>query len=391
MSDAILVLNAGSSSLKAGVYAIADGGPAPRARASVTGIGTRPVLKGDGGEIALGAASTGHEALLGALVDALLAAAPGGRLVAAGHRVVHGGARHDRPERVTPELMAELTGLAGLAPLHQPHNLAPIGMLERRWPGLPQTVSFDTAFHRGHERVVDLFALPRDLEARGIRRYGFHGLSYDHVSRRLADIAPRTARGRVIVAHLGNGASLCALRDGRGVDTTMGFTALDGLVMGTRCGALDPGVVLHLQRALGMSVEEVERLLYDRSGLLGVSGLSSDMRVLLASERPEAREAIDLFCHRVARETGALVATLGGLDGFVFTGGIGEHAAPIRADIARRLAWFGLALDPGANAAHATVVSPEGARVPVFVIPTDEEGVVARDCVAALGLGAAPA
>jgi acetate kinase len=303
----------------------------------------------------------------------------GHRLRAVGHRVVHGGARFGRPERITPEVLAALERLAPLAPLHQPHNLAPIRALAASRPDLPQVACFDTAFHHDMPAAAARFALPREYEDAGIRRYGFHGLSYEYIARELHQVAPMLANRRVIIAHLGNGASLCALRQGRSVDTTMGFTALDGLVMGTRCGNLDPGVILHFEQALGLTSAQVEDILYRRSGLLGVSGgIASDMRTLLASREPRARDAIELFVYRVAREVGALASSLGGLDGMVFTAGIGEHAPPIRTLIGARLDWLGVDLDAAANNAGAAVISTPRSRVEVRVMPTDEEAMIAR-------------
>jgi acetate kinase len=279
---------------------------------------------------------------------------------------------------VTPDLLAALEQLIPLAPLHQPHNLAPIRTVARLRPGLTQVACFDTAFHHGMAAVATRLALPREFEAAGVRRYGFHGLSYEFIARRLAEIAPEEAAGRVIASHLGAGASLCAMRAGRSVDTTMGFTALDGLVMATRCGDLDPGVILYLQQQRGLSAKQVEDLLYLKSGLLGVSGgLSGDMRVLLASEDERAREAIELFAFRIARETGALMSTLEGLDTLVFTAGIGEHAPQIRALVCARLAWLGVDLDLAANDRGDAIISTPASRIVVRVIPTDEEGMIA--------------
>jgi len=301
----------------------------------------------------------------------------GREVIAIGHRVVHGGTRFVAPRLVDAQLLASLEELNPLAPLHQPHNLAAIRAIAAISPGLPQVACFDTAFHHDKPEVAIRFALPRALHDQGIRRYGFHGLSYEWIARRLREIDAPLAGGRVIAAHLGNGASLCAMRDGKSIDTTMGFTALDGLMMGTRCGALDPGVVLHLQTHLGMSAGEVEALLYRQSGLLGVSGISSDMRVLSADGSDAAREAVDLFVWRAAREFGALAASLEGVDGIVFTAGIGENHAQIRALICRRLEWLGIAIDEQANAANAETISAFESRVKVLVIPTDEERMIA--------------
>ena len=285
----------------------------------------------------------------------------GAKLIAVGHRVVHGGAEHVAPEIVTKDLLAKLEALTPLDPLHLPHNIAPIRAIAAARPGLPQVACFDTAFHHTMPAEASHFALPRALTAAGVRRYGFHGLSYEFIVRRLRATAPALARGKVIAAHLGAGASLCALQNGVSIATTMGFSVLDGLVMATRCGALDPGVILYLLRQ-GKSVAEIEDILYRRSGLLGVSGISGDMRVLIASDDPRAREAIDLFTYRVATEVGGFVSALGGLDGLVFTAGIGERAPTIRAEICNRLVWLGLRLDPAANNANASRISSRTAR-----------------------------
>lgn len=288
---------------------------------------------------------------------------------------------------MTPELLDALDRLTPLAPLHQPQNLAPVRAIAAARPNLPQVVCFDTAFHHTMSdtmsdtmpAVATRFALPRSYEAQGVRRYGFHGLSYEHVATHLRDVAPQLARGRVIAAHLGNGASLCAMKDGRSIDTTMGFSALDGLVMGTRPGNLDPGVVLYLQQQRGMTVDQVEDLLYQRSGLLGVSGgIANDMRILLASDQPAAREVVELFVYRIAREAGALASSLGGVDGIVFTGGIGEHATPARAAVCARLGWLGVELDEAANVRADAVIALPTSRVELRVIPADEEQMIAR-------------
>lgn len=361
MTPAILVLNAGSSSLKFALYAAADLAALHR------------------GALCGGSQAAMLEALLGRL-DALAGTA---QVVAAGHRIVHGGAAHAAPARVTPALLAELESYAPLAPAHQPYNLAGIRALARRWPQLPQIACFDTAFHRTQPRLAQLFALPRRYAEQGVLRYGFHGLSYEYIATRLPDLGIGVD-ARVIVAHLGHGASLCALRGGRSVATTMGFSTLDGLMMGQRCGALDAGVVLHLLRQ-GHDPATLERLLNEESGLLGVSGLSDDVRVLEASPDPRAREALELFAYRAARELGSLVAALGGLDALVFTAGIGEHSAAMRERIAALARWAGVELDAGANARHAERISAAGARVGVYVVPTDEESVIARAAHAATG------
>jgi acetate kinase len=295
---------------------------------------------------------------------------------------VHGGRDFTAPVRLTAEILQQLDALTPLAPLHQPHSLAPIRTLMKLRPGLPQVACFDTAFHRTMPAVAMRFALPREYEAEGVRRYGFHGLSYEYIAGALRQEAPCVAAGRVVVAHLGNGASLCGMRDGRSQDTTMGLTALDGLVMGTRCGTLDAGVVLYMLQQKRLDAHAVEHVLYERSGLLGVSGLSSDMQVLLASSDKRAREAVELFAFRIGQETAAMAASLGGLDGFVFTGGIGEHAAEVRAMVGERLHWLGVELDAaaniGINKGSAGRISTSGSRVDVYVIPTDEEATIAR-------------
>ena len=391
----VLVVNAGSSSLKFEVFALGAGG-ALRAvlDGQVEGLGAAPRLRwteSDGGapeSRALGEADGVRDAAgaLAFVLRRLAARLAGHRLAAVGHRVVHGGTRHAEPVRVDDALLADLEALVPLAPLHQPHNLAPIRALAASHPEVPQVACFDTAFHRTQPIEAELFALPRAYFEEGVRRYGFHGLSYAFVARRLRELAPEAAAGRAIVAHLGAGVSMCAMRDGRSVATTMGFTALDGLPMGTRTGSLDPGVVLWLARERGLSTEAIERLLYRESGLLGLSGVSADMRVLLASDAPGARLAVDHFCYRAAREIGSLAAALGGLDALVFTAGIGENAAPIRAAIAARCGWLGLELDDAANLAGATRLSREGSRVSAWRIPTDEERTIAEQTVAVLGL-----
>ncbi len=299
-------------------------------------------------------------------------------MVAVGHRVVHGGADFDTPVRVNADVLARLQRLVPLAPLHQPHNLAAIQTIAEVAPTLPQVACFDTAFHRAQATLAQTFGLPPEITGRGVRRYGFHGLSYEYVAQALRAIDSRAARGRVIVAHLGNGASMCAMHNGTSVATTMGFTPLDGLMMGTRGGSLDPGVILYLLDELQMDARAIEKLLYRQSGLLGVSGISSDMRTLLASDDPRARFAIDLFCYRAKRELGSLAASLDGLDALVFTGGIGENAAPIRERICQDAAWLGVALDREANLNGAPRISLETSRVPVWIVPTDEETMIAR-------------
>ena len=392
---AVVSLNSGSSSIKFALFTLtATGAPELSAGGKIEKIGIEPSLaarRADGTILIErswrdGAALT-HADLLKDLFDWAIDHLEDREVVGIGHRVVHGGVRYAAPRLVDAELLAELDALCPLAPLHQPHNLAAIRTLAALAPGLPQVACFDTAFHHDRPDVAIRLALPRALHDQGVRRYGFHGLSYEFIARRLHAVDERLASGRVIAAHLGNGASLCAMQGGKSIDTTMGFTALDGLMMGTRCGTLDPGVVLHLQTHLGMDALEVEELLYRKSGLLGVSGISSDMRVLTADTSTEAREAVELFVWRAARECGALAAVLGGVDGIVFTAGIGENHADVRSRICQRLEWLGLAIDDRANAENALVISAQASRVKVLVIPTDEERMIADHTLRMLNLG----
>ncbi|MBN9068230.1 MAG: acetate/propionate family kinase [Rhizobiales bacterium] len=385
MADAILTLNAGSSSLKLGLFNVGDAGQLALAiRAEVDELAAMPHFSAwDAGGVLIEQQHWPEAAnnfrILAEQAVGWAARHPNGRgLLAVGHRIVHGGSDYIAPRLLTGELVEALDRLSPLAPLHLPQNLVPIRAIAAAYPHLAQVACFDTAFHHTMPPVATRFALPRNYEREGVRRYGFHGLSYQYIADRLREVSPRLADGKTIVAHLGNGASLCALRAGVSVDTTMGFSVLDGLVMGTRPGTLDPGVVLYLQRHHGMSESEVEDLLYLRSGLLGVSGgIGSDMRTLLASPEPAAREAVELFVYRLAREAGGLVSSLGGLDGVVFTGGIGEHSAPIRAAIAERLVWLGLRIDAEANARGEMLLSAAESTVEVRIIPTDEEKVIA--------------
>ena len=308
-------------------------------------------------------------------------------LAAVGHRVVHGGQQFARPALVTAEIVQELKALSPLAPLHQPFNLAAIDAVFDRLPGLPQVACFDTAFHRGHSAVAELIPLPKDLRARGLQRYGFHGLSYEYIASVLPHVAPEIASGRVLVAHLGSGASICAMNDGRSVDSSLGFTALDGLCMGSRPGGMDPGVVLYLFQELGMSTREVEDVLYRKSGLLGISGISNDMRALVGNDEPAARLAVDYFVYRAAKEIGALTAVLGGLDGLVFTAGIGENDAEIRRRICEACSWLGVEVDAEANETHGSRITTRDSEVSAWVIPTDEELMIARHTVAQLDAG----
>jgi acetate kinase len=319
----------------------------------------------------------GHAEALDHIVALLREQLGGAPLQAVGHRVVHGGLDYSRPVLVTGAVLAKLEAFVPLAPLHQPNNLLPIRRLLERAPEVPQVACFDTAFHRTQPELAQMFGLPHALHEAGVRRFGFHGLSYEHIAARLPAIDAAAARGRTVVLHLGNGASMCALLEGRSIATTMGFTAVDGLLMGTRCGALDPGVVLYLMQSRGMDVKAVEKLIYQESGLLGVSGISSDMRTLLGSPEPAARLAIDLFVYRIRRELGALAAVLGGLDALVFTGGVGENAPLVRARICQDAAWLGVALDAAANEAGATALHAPSSRVRAWRVPADEEGVIA--------------
>ncbi len=389
MPDAILALNAGSSSIKFALFEIGPGDGLALALAvkgEVEGVGGAPhftARDANGAELARhrwpeGQAPDSHDALLGWLMQWVGSHLGGDVLAAVGHRIVHGGRAFTGPVRLTADVVAALDRLTPLAPLHQPHSLAPVRSIMASQPDLPQVACFDTAFHHTMPAVATRFALPREYEDEGVRRYGFHGLSYEHIADRLRQTAPALAAGRVVVAHLGSGASLCAMLGGRSVDTTMSFTALDGLVMGTRCGSLDPGVVLYMLQQKGLSAAAVERLLYRQSGLLGVSGISADMRVLAASADPRAREAVELFAYRVARETAALVGSLGGLDGFVFTAGIGEHAPELRSAVCERLRWLGVRIDAAANAGAAGTIGAPDSLVDVRVIPADEEAMIAR-------------
>lgn len=381
MMETILVLNVGSSSIKFAVYPAHEDAD-PVIAGQISGIGRSPKLtmKSAPATESLGvlAADEDHASLIRRLVVWLENALGDHRLVAAGHRVVHGGRDYTAPVMIDDDVFRNLETLEPLAPHHQPDNLAGVKAVAAARPDLPQVACFDTAFHRTQPRLAQLFAIPRALTDEGIIRYGFHGLSYEHIASVLPHHAGARADGRVIVAHLGHGASLCAMHGRRSVATSMGFTALDGLVMGKRPGTLDPGVVLHLLQDKDMSVEEVADLLHNRSGLLGVSGLSDDMRDLVGNSDARAKEAVDLFVFRAVREIGALVAVLGGIDGLVFTAGIGENAGEIRGRIAAGLEWLGLRLDAESNDANATRLSTPDSAVDVFVIPTDEERVIAK-------------
>jgi acetate kinase len=397
MNEYVLVLNAGSSSLKFRVYE-REQAAAWHAAASgqIEGIGSAArfaAVNGNGsslGRTDLPAVRDARGAL-DALADWLRERYERARVLGVGHRVVHGGPRYAEPTLVTPDVLEDLNALTPLAPLHQPHNLAPIVALSERMPDVPQVACFDTAFHRGRPALAELVPLPKEIRDGGVQRYGFHGLSYEYIAQALPRVAPAIARGRVIVAHLGSGASLCALKDGRSVECTLGFTALDGLCMGTRPGSLDPGVILHLFQTLKLGAADVETMLYKQSGLLGISDVSNDMRELLASEEPDAQLAIDYFVYRVIQSIGAFAAVLGGVDALVFTAGIGERSAEIRRRICVASAWLGVEVDEAANAQHALKISTDAAGVSAWVVPTNEELMIARHTARLLGLGEARA
>jgi acetate kinase len=392
MDATILVINAGSSSIKFAVWPQAEPNGAAMLQGEIARIGHDPqfsVRNAAGETLADWKPEGGDQTvLLRGLVDWIGVHTAGSRLAAAGHRVVHGGTKFSAPVAVDDVVMRELEALIPLAPLHQPHNLAAIRSLAAAYPHLPQVACFDTAFHRGQADVATRFALPRKFHDAGIRRYGFHGLSYDYVTRTLARKAPGLAIGRVVIAHLGSGASLCAVHNGLSIDSTMGFTALDGLPMGTRCGSLDAGVLLFLM-GQGITPDALQHLLYERSGLLGISGgISNDMQELLASDQPEAAQAVDLFVYRVVREIAAMAACMGGIDGLVFTGGIGEHAASVRERICRGCAWLGIELDPAANARGTDRISTRLGRPVAWVIPTNEAQMIAIQTAEALRITA---
>jgi acetate kinase len=390
--DAILVVNAGSSSLKFQVFATGSGGDLDcLVKGQMDGIGTRPRLRAAAADKATLIDQTFPPEKVPDLPAATqetgdwLRRTQKVNLIAVGHRVVHGGPEYSRPVRVTSDVVARLERYVSLAPLHQPNNLAPIRALLARRPELPQVACFDTAFHRGHSALADHYAIPHRLYEEGVRRYGFHGLSYEYIAQRSRDVAPEVAKGRVIVAHLGSGASMCAMANGRSVESTMGFTALDGLPMGTRPGQLDPGVVLYLLAEKGMSSTAVQDLLYRDSGLKGLSGVSNDVRELEKSADPKAAFALEYFVYRCGLLAGMLTAALGGLDAFIFTAGIGENSPTVRARIADRLGWLGVSLDTGANAESSIVISRKDSRVAVYVIPTNEELMIARHTLELIG------
>jgi acetate kinase len=389
--DTILVVNAGSSSVKFQVFSVEGEGNLRRLiKGQMDGIGSRPRLRASGADsdpladrvypIESVPDVPAAMGIAGEWLRDELRISP----MAAGHRVVHGGPDYDRPVLIDHGVVARLERFVALAPLHQPHNLAPIRSLLANFPALPQVACFDTAFHRTHEAVADYYAIPYQLHAEGVRRYGFHGLSYEYVAKTLSQVAPEVAKGRVIVAHLGSGASMCALKGGRSTESTMGFTALDGLPMGTRPGQIDPGVLLYLISEKGMSASNAQNFLYRDCGLKGLSGVSNDMRELEQSEDPRAKLAIEYFVYRVGLNAGMLAAALQGLDAFVFTAGIGENSVGVRARIAGQLEWLGVTLDPAGNSRHARLISRSDSRIPVYVIPTDEELMIAQHTLSLL-------
>jgi acetate kinase len=388
-AQAVLVLNTGSSSIKFCVFRSEDDALVRDVRGQVSGIGTAPrfSLKRDGHpdvDVELMPAPVDHAEALEQLLERLQAQLGEAHIVGVGHRVVHGGLQFMAPIEVDAAVLDKLDRYVPLAPLHQPHNLATIRVMLQRLPGVPEIACFDTAFHHTVPEVAQLFALPPRFAEAGVRRYGFHGLSYEYIASQLPALDARAATGRTVVFHLGNGASMCAMRDGRSVATTMGFTAVDGLPMGTRCGSMDPGVMLFLMDEMGLGLRDVERLIYHESGLLGMSGLSSDVRALLKSTDPRAAQALDVFVYRAGRELGALAATLGGLDAIVFTAGIGENQAEIRARICRLATWLGVELDEAANLRHGPRITTAHSAVAGYVVPTDEESMIARHVVGVL-------
>ncbi|HET6466957.1 MAG TPA: acetate/propionate family kinase [Geminicoccaceae bacterium] len=392
MAETLLVINAGSSSIKFQLFEVAPDDLRFVLGGQIEGIGTRAHLEVEGtaGERLADRVLTGEEApdvaaamaVLGAWLRDRLADAPP---LAVGHRVVHGGPLHAAPVRIEETVLQRLEALVPLAPLHQPNNLVAIRAIARILPRVVQVACFDTAFHRGHPEVADRFAISDDLYREGVRRYGFHGLSYEYIADRLRALDPALAEGRVVACHLGNGASMCAIRGGRSIDSTMGFSTVDGLPMGTRTGQLDPGVLLWLMTAKGYDAAALERFLYRDGGLKGLSGISSDVRDLLASGEPGAERALDYFVYRVVREAGALAAAMGGIDGIVFTAGIGEHSPEVRARVAAGLGWLGLELDAAANRGHGPRISTPGSRLAAWVIPTDEELMIARHTLRLVG------
>ena len=385
----LAVINAGSSSIKFAVFE--DNGEYPvlfRGQVEKLGVAPHLVVKNSEGEQLIerswSAQELDHASATKIILETAVGLLGGQRVRAVGHRVVHGGTRFTSPVLINPDVVPELRKLCPLAPLHQPHNLAAIEAIAEAAPHIPQVACFDTAFHRMQPEVAQMFALPRELTDLGIRRYGFHGLSYEYIAMRLHEVAPRLSAARVVVAHLGNGSSLCAMREGRSVATTMGFTAVDGLMMGTRCGGIDPGVLIYLMDVRGMDARALEDLIYKRCGLIGVSGISSDMRTLRESKEAAAAAAIKLFVYRIVREIGSMVAAAGGVDAIVFTGGIGQNDAQTRAEIAEGCDWLELVLDPALNKAGVTRIDGLRSRIAAFVITTDEEQMIARHTSALL-------
>ena len=391
MAECIAVVNAGSSSIKFAIFEVSDdqqllfGGQIEQ-----IGVAPRLIVKSSKGEKVLenewDAKEVDHRSATRIILETAIGLIGGRPVSGVGHRVVHGGTQFTAPTLITKEIVASLKSLCPLAPLHQPHNLAPIEAIQAAAPHVPQVACFDTAFHQSQPSIAQAYALPRELTNSGIRRYGFHGLSYEFVSTRLRKIAPDHADKRIIVAHLGNGASLCAIHRGRSVATTMGFTAVEGLVMGTRCGSIDPGVLIYLMDERRMDARALEKLIYKQSGLIGVSGISSDMRTLRSSTDPAAREAIELFVYRIVREIGSLTAALGGLDGLVFTGGIGLNDAATRREVIAGCSWLGAELDEQANTGTEGRIDAVSSKLPIWVVPTDEERVIARQAAALLSL-----
>ncbi|KXB30906.1 acetate kinase [Dechloromonas denitrificans] len=393
MQQGILTINAGSSSIKFALFPLTRPiSPEAEVSGQIDGIGaevTKLVAKNRAGErIAdqtLSGERVNHDQSFDAMLKWFTASHADWEIVAVGHRVVHGGDLYSQPTIIDSQVLDHLTSFTPLAPLHQPHNVAGIRALQALLPKVAQVACFDTAFHRSQSGVAQMFGLPRWVTAEGVKRYGFHGLSYEFIARALPQHS-RRAEGRVVVAHLGNGASMAAMVGRKCVATTLGFSTIDGLVMGTRCGALDPGVVLHLMETKGLSVKDMTKMLYKESGLLGVSGISQDMRTLLSSDKPEAQEAVELFCYRIARELGSLAAAAGGLDALVFTGGIGEHAAEVRRRVCLQSDWLGIRLNPEANARHDLHIGAGNSSVDVLVIPTNEEWMMAHHAQTLLAL-----
>jgi acetate kinase len=389
MARQIGVINAGSSSIKFAIFNDdADQSLLFRGQMEKIGVGPALTVEGPAGEQLManewGPNEIDHVSGTRIILQSCIALLDGEAIEGIGHRVVHGGTRFAAPTVATKEVLRSLKELCPLAPLHQPHNLTPVEAIMSEAPHIAQVLCFDTAFHQTQPHLAHSFALPRELTDAGVRRYGFHGLSYEYVSSKLRAVAPEQAGGRIIVAHLGNGASLCAMHGGKSVATTMGFTAVEGLMMGTRCGSIDPGVLIYLMDERKMDARALEELIYKKSGLLGVSGISSDMRTLRESDDPRAREATDLFTYRIVREIGSLAAALGGLDGIVFTGGIGQRDARTRTDVVAGCAWLGAAIDEKANATGEERIDTASSRIPIWVLPTDEERVIARHTVALL-------